>query len=151
MSAGIPFKHILVATDFHESSQRAIDVATRLALAAGGELTVEHTVEMPSYSYLGMGYATVDILGPLEEAAQKRLDAAVRALSENGVHAKGVLRRGVVWEHILDEANEANADLIVMGTHGRKGVVRALLGSVAEKVVRMSPIPVLTVHGEADT
>jgi nucleotide-binding universal stress UspA family protein len=110
-----------------------------------------HTVEMPSYSYLGMEYSTVDILGPIEEAAQKSLDAAVRAVSEKGIKTQGVLRFGAAWEQILDVAKQSKADVIVMGTHGRKGVARALLGSVAEKIVRMSPIPVLTVRGEANT
>ncbi len=143
----MPFKHVLVATDFQASSQRAVEVAASLAQASGGELTVEHTFEIPSYAYVGTEYATVDVLGPLELAARQSLEAQVRALRDQGVKARGVLRRGAVWEHILDEAKQSKADLIVIGTHGRRGVARALIGSVAEKVVRMSPVPVLTVHG----
>ena len=61
--------------------------------------------------------------------------------------ARGVLRQGVAWEQILENAKEAGADLLVIGTHGRRGVAHAFLGSVAVKVVRASPIPVLTVRG----
>jgi nucleotide-binding universal stress UspA family protein len=144
-----PFKHVLVATDFHESSKDAVDLAAKMTLAADGSLTVEHTFEVPSYAYLGVEYSTADILSPLEDAAQKSLDGVVRTLRAQGVNAHGVLRKGVAWERILEEAKTSRADVIVMGTHGRKGVARALLGSVAEKVVRLAPVPVLTVHGEA--
>jgi nucleotide-binding universal stress UspA family protein len=60
----------------------------------------------------------------------------------------GVVRQGSAWREIDDVAREMRADLIVLGTHGRRGVARVILGSVAEKVVRTSPVPVLTVHPE---
>jgi nucleotide-binding universal stress UspA family protein len=60
-----------------------------------------------------------------------------------------VLRHGTPWTEIATVAREAKADLVVMGTHGRRGVARMLLGSVAERVVRTAPCPVLTVHGPA--
>jgi nucleotide-binding universal stress UspA family protein len=62
-----------------------------------------------------------------------------------------MLREGRPWEAILEAAREVRADLIVMGTHGRHGLVRTLLGSVTEKVVRTSPVPVLVVHYSAAT
>ena len=76
------------------------------------------------------------------------MDELLKGLKDRGVPISGQLRRGVPWECVLETAKETKADLIVMGTHGRKGLARALMGSVAEKVVRLSPIPVLTVRGE---
>jgi nucleotide-binding universal stress UspA family protein len=60
--------------------------------------------------------------------------------------AKAILRSGVPWREILSAVEDVAADLVVMGTHGRRGVSHALLGSVAEKIVRLSPVPVLTVR-----
>ena len=65
------------------------------------------------------------------------------------VAAANLLRAGVPWEEVIGAASQVKADLIIMGTHGRRGLDRALLGSVAEKVVRMSTIPVLTVHAKS--
>jgi nucleotide-binding universal stress UspA family protein len=66
------------------------------------------------------------------------------------VAVEWVLRRGAAWSEINAAVKDTGADLVVMGTHGRRGVARALLGSVAEKVVRSASCPVLTVHGAAD-
>lgn len=145
-----PFKHILVATDFHASSQRAVETASELASLSGADVVVEHTFEAPSYAYVGAEYAMGEVFRTLEEEAQKSLDGVVRALRAKGVNARGVLCRGPAWKHIIETAKEASADVIVIGTHGRTGVPRALIGSVAEKVVRMSPVPVLTVHGQPE-
>jgi nucleotide-binding universal stress UspA family protein len=143
------FKSIVVGTDFNDCSERAVDMAATMAKATGGELFVVHTFELPSYGYAGVEVTTFDWLTPIREAAQQSLNDRVRGLIERGVHARGVLEIGVAWDHILRVAKDANADLIVVGTHGRRGIAHALLGSVAEKVVRMSPIPVLTVRGAA--
>jgi nucleotide-binding universal stress UspA family protein len=78
------------------------------------------------------------------------LDSQVHELCEQGIRAEGVLGIGSAWQNILSVAKELKADVIVLGTHGRSGVMHALLGSVAEKVVRLSPVPVLTVRGDAE-
>jgi len=82
----------------------------------------------------------------LETRPCERCAAAVARLGDRIETVATALRSGRPWEEILAAAREGNADLIVIGTHGRKGLPRALLGSVAEKVVRMSPVPVLTVR-----
>ena len=145
------FKHILFATDFGESSQRALVIAIELAKKFDATLTLIHTFEIPTYAYSGMPFSTLDMFTPIEEAARQDFEAALAALRKQVPAAKGILRRGVPWQDIQAAIVETHADLVVMGTHGRSGVARAFLGSVAEKTVRMSPVPVLTIRAAADT
>jgi nucleotide-binding universal stress UspA family protein len=141
------FKTIVVGTDFQASSQRAVALAANLAQASGGELVVVHTFELPTYGYSGMEMSAVDWVTPMQDAAKQSLNALVAELTQRGSKARGVLGVGAAWEQILHVAKDVKADLVVVGTHGRVGMLHALLGSVAEKVVRMCPLPVLTVRG----
>ena len=141
------FERILVATDFSESSRRALELGLQIAQQFGSELTLMHSWEPPNYSYAAGLYLPVDIILPIERAAAQHLEEAAEALKLRFPGAKSLLCQGVAWEAVLSAAAQTRADLIVMGTHGRSGFERALLGSVAEKVVRMSRVPVLTVHG----
>ncbi len=134
------FHHILVPTDFEISADQAIEVATSLAAAFGCKLTVVHAERPPSTS-TGSRASSPEF----ERNAWTTLDARVsrvKAIYPN-VDAKLVI--GQHWERILEVTKQTGADLIVMGTHGRAGLSRVLLGSVAERVVNMSNVPVLTV------
>jgi nucleotide-binding universal stress UspA family protein len=141
------FGHILVATDFTESAQCAVDLAVEMCHKFAADLTLVHCWEAPSYSYGGGLYVPVDLITPIEKGASRALEEALTELKKRIPGAKSVLRSGSAWEEILVTATAIQADLIVVGTHGRRGLNRALLGSVAEKVVRMAEMPVLTVHG----
>ena len=141
------FERILVATDFSESSQLALELALDIAQKFGSELILVHSWEPPNYSYAAGLYVPLDVIAPIERAAVARLEEATAQLKQRFPAAKSLLRAGTPWEEVLGAARDIKADLIVMGTHGRRGLERALLGSVAEKVVRMSRVPVLTVHG----
>ena len=143
------FKQILVATDFSESADRALDLAVEMAKKFDADLTLVHSWEVP-YSYGDVGLVTMDFTTPMQEAARKQLAATLVGLKQRFSNAKAELRTGSPWQEVLNAATEAHADLIVLGTHGRRGISRALLGSVAEKVVRMAEVPVLTVHGTRD-
>jgi nucleotide-binding universal stress UspA family protein len=143
------FGHILVATDFTESAQRALDLAVEVARKFEAELTLVHCWEAPSYAYGGGLYVPVDLVTPIELGASRALEEALIELKKRVPEARSVLRSGTAWEEILVAAEQIHADLIIVGTHGRRGLNRALLGSVAEKVVRMAKVPVLTVHGPA--
>jgi nucleotide-binding universal stress UspA family protein len=139
-------KRILCPTDLTESSAEALEAAIELAKACDASLTLVHVFEAPLYP--GPPFMPPVDYGPaVEKAAQAGLDAAVAATRTRLPGVRGLLRRGRTWEEILDAAKELDASLIVMGTHGRHGLPRAILGSVAEKVVRLSPIAVLTVRG----
>jgi nucleotide-binding universal stress UspA family protein len=106
-----------------------------------------HGFETPAYAYTGLA---VDYL-PLEDAAHKCLEDALRDLRARLPGSAALFMRGTPWQQILLASEETSADLIVMGTHGRTGLSHALIGSVAEKVVRLSPVPVLTVREPSPT
>lgn len=137
---------ILVPTDFGPPSSAAMDYAVELASVVGAEVTVFHAYEVPALGIPDGTYvATLDMDARIRTAAEQALASIVRS-HEGGVAIASLLRQGRPWEAIHDAAREVNADLIVIGTHGRHGLVKALLGSVTEKVVRTSVVPVLVVH-----
>jgi nucleotide-binding universal stress UspA family protein len=143
----LPFKHILVPTDFGESSKRALEVAIAMADKYQASLTLLHVCEIPVYSYPGMTIGAVDLLTPIQTAAREMLANTLAEVTKQVPGATGTLALGVAWREIEQAVADTHADLIVMGTHGRRGVMRALLGSVAQRTVQMSKVPVLTVPG----
>jgi nucleotide-binding universal stress UspA family protein len=141
-----PFQHVLAATDFSECSRIALDTAVELARRYDAALTLVHVFTVPVYPYMDMVPMTIDIETPAREAAREELDKALAAARMQLPSADAVLKQsGAVWEQILAAAREVGADLVVLGSHGRAGVSHALIGSVAERVVRHSHVPVLTV------
>jgi nucleotide-binding universal stress UspA family protein len=145
------FQHILVPIDFSDSSQRALDVAVGLAQSENATLTLVHVYEFPNYPYPGLAFPAADLWTPVQQAAENALNQALAKLRERAPNANGILRVGDPAREILTAIEEQQADLVVMGTHGRRGVSRALAGSVAEKTVRHSPVPVLTVRARAES
>lgn len=142
------FKHVIVATDFNDCSQAAVEHAIELARTDDAALTVVHAFDLPHRSMsLSLSPLTGELMTALEDQAQVQLEKALVPIRARLPGAKGVVRFGSPGEEILEVAREQGADLIVVGTHGHKSLPRALLGSSAEKVIRLSPIPVLTVHG----
>ena len=152
----IRLKSILLPTDFSEPSSAAVPYACDLAEAFGAELHVLHVIhdlssEMPEF---GMGLAFPGYLEHLPERMQKLEEEAIHHLA--GVLPEGwtktriilATRQGPPFQRIIEYAREHLTDLIVMGTHGRGAVQHTLLGSVAERVVRKAPCPVLTVRPE---
>ncbi len=144
----LSIKTILVPVDFTETSDKALDFAIDLAFKLDANVTAMHAYEIPVIGFPdGALVATVDVATRIADAARKGLEAAVSVRSARGVQVTAVLRDGVAWEEIRAVAEEIHADLIVIGTHGRRGIARALLGSVAENVIRTVKTPVLTIHG----
>jgi nucleotide-binding universal stress UspA family protein len=139
-------KHILVAVDFGDSSREALETAVELAKRFDARLTLTHTCEVPVYAYPGMAFAAVDLFGTIEDIARQALAATLADVQKRIPGAKAVLTLGVAAEQTLAVIAAEHPDLVVVGTHGRKGVPRFMLGSVAEKIVRQSPVPVLTVR-----
>jgi nucleotide-binding universal stress UspA family protein len=137
---------IVAATDFSEASETACEHAAALAAAVGASLHVLHVCELPVYGFEGpFGF---DYFDTLERAARQRLDSFVAERRRAGQEVTLVMRRGTPWEHILAAADELRADVIVMGTRARHRLPQALVGSVAEKVVRSSKVPVLLVRAD---
>lgn len=139
-------KHILTATDFTAPSERAVRVATELATTYKASLTILYVFENPRGLYTNTALYSDDMVEPVLEDAESRLSELLSSISKEISEATARIRQGNPHEEILSAARESGVDLIVIGTHGRTGIARAVLGSVAEKVVRLSPVPVLTVR-----
>ena len=145
----IKIANVLVATDFGEASTAALAYAREFARAFGAKLHVLHVVDNPM-AYTGAEAVGVDfrgLLAELEAKAQASLDQIVTAEDRAQLRAVTTIRTGNTPAYeIVSHAKLANIDLIIMGTHGRGLMSHLLMGSVAEKVVRTAPCPVLTVH-----
>ena len=138
-------RHILVPVDFSETANHALDFALDLAEALGARVTLMHAYDIVSSIYPEGLILTTEMASQIQEAASQALEAAAGRARRPGVELTTVLRAGPPWGEVVALAAESSADLIVMGTHGRRGLKRLLLGSVAERVVRTAPCPVLTV------
>ena len=145
-----PIRQVLCATDFSTTSRRALDVATALAKSSNATLTILHVLAPP-------------IVAPeqyLDAATMARIDKRGRAwgigelqkLSKRanraGVETTVLARHGDPADQIVRASRSAKADLIVTGTHGRRGLTRLILGSVAQRVVASASCPVVTVRGK---
>jgi nucleotide-binding universal stress UspA family protein len=142
------FQRIVVPTDFSDCSQEAWSVAKRLGAVPGSELILAHVLtEIPRF---GEGFLNVQSASEIEAAARKwataSLEEWIAKARVEGLTARATLRSGVPYQEIVGLARDERADLIVIGTHGRGGMNRVLLGSVADRVVRLAPCPVLTVR-----
>lgn len=136
------FQHILVPTDFDDHASRAFDVAVALATKFDGRITLLHVYQIPPSIY------SSDLAWPTEQlaaAAKSSLADAIAKAKTQYPRTDSILEVGSPGETIVSVANKNHIDLIVMATHGRRGIARALLGSVTEKVVRLAHTPVLTV------
>ena len=140
-------KKILCAVDLSEHSKVVAQYATTLAKATGAEVVVVYTA--PSLSqYVGFHVPPNTIenfVGEIVTGAEKSMETFV---NENfpGINAKGQVLIGYAAEEIINRAEDEQANMIIMGTHGRKGIDRILFGSVAEKVVKNAKQPVLTIR-----
>ena len=146
-----PFPRILVPTDFSLASEEAWRVAQSLGRALGSELVLLHVLaEGPLFSEIP--FAGDRVRAAYEAArswVEKRLGEWAEAARTEGGTVRTTMRTGVPYREILAGAAEERAGLVVMGTHGLGGLDRALLGSVADRVVRLAPCPVLTVRAAA--
>ena len=139
---------ILNPTDFSECAKGAEAAAVDLGTKLGDELVLCHVlVETPLY---GEGFLTApkikDVYDAQRKWAEAKLEARCADLRQRGIKASWRVATGPPFQMIVDMAAREHAALIVMGTHGRSGLDRILLGSVAERVIRLAPCPVLTVR-----
>jgi nucleotide-binding universal stress UspA family protein len=145
------YRRILAAVDGSDASNRGLREALRLAKEERAQLFIMHIVdEYPAYAMPDAGaYGTVDIVSLLRKGGARTLAKAKAAAEKQGLRPKAILREtigGSAAAAIVREAKRQRADLIVLGTHGRRGVRRLVLGSDAEHVVREAPVPVLLVR-----
>ena len=140
-------RHILVPTDFSEGSVRAFETALDMARDSGARLTLFHVHHLPVNVFPDVILPlSPDLMHDIEHSVERVLDKWRADAVAAGVDADARTAVGNTAEEICTAADAVGADLIVIGTHGRSGLSHALLGSVAEKVVRKAPCPVLTVR-----
>lgn len=146
--AAANWKRICCCVDFSDASRAALETAADLARRFGATLTLFHAYPVPGYTFPdGSFVASSKMLDELAEQARRHLDewrAMAVSLGMPGVEA--VTAVGEPAHEIVTWATEKGVDLVVVGTHGRTGLTHALMGSVAERVVRRAPCPVLTVR-----
>lgn len=145
------FYRIVVPTDFSTCAEQAWALAKRLAAAFEAELVLAHVVvETPLFSEtpFTMGRAR-DVFAAARKFAEETLEQWVVEARGQGLAARAALRTGVPHEEIVGLITDERADLVVIGTHGRGGLNRALLGSVTDRVIRLAPCPVLAVREPA--
>jgi len=146
----IALKKILVATDFSEPSDAALAYGRELARTFGASLTVLHIADnilTRAYGADGIVLADPELQREIETSAQRQVDAVLFDEDRKMLGAVGlVITSNSPSAAIVTYARDAAIDLIVMGTHGRGAIAHLLMGSVAERVVRTAPCPVLTVR-----
>lgn len=144
----IRFRQILVPVDFEAPSLEALEVAVDLALTLDAKLTILHAWVVPPAAYSATIYIPAAYWAAIEDAANEQLKAVVDGVRKRLPRAEAILAKGPPSVEILAAVDQTKADLIVMGTHGRRGMTHVLLGSIAERIVRLSPIPVLTIRSK---
>ncbi|HHV25085.1 MAG: universal stress protein [Methanosarcina sp.] len=142
------YRNIVIATDGSENSQRAISHGIEIAKLSGATVHALYVVDTTSFSSIPMDEGWEAMYEILRGEGEKAI-SEVKELGEvSGVEVREVLLEGHPSNEIIDFAEKNNADLIVVGTLGKTGLDRFLMGSVAEKVVRGSKVPVLVVRSE---
>jgi universal stress protein A len=140
----IRLKRILVPTDFSETSAAALRYGVDLARQFRAHLSLLHVPEHPGEA--AEAEYPIGIFETMQNAAYDRLRSLLSDVEAHQLAPEYAMRLGAPADEIVRFANDHQVDLIVMGTRGREGLARVILGSVAERVVRHSPCPVLTVH-----
>jgi nucleotide-binding universal stress UspA family protein len=144
-------RRVMHPTDFSRASTPAFKRAVEMAKSNRSELLLVHVMG-PAVPFMADGYVSPQVYEDLEvasrAAAQKHLRKLVEKAKQGGARVKALLLEGVAHERIAQAARSRKADLVVIGTHGRTGFARLFLGSVASRVLAVSPCPVLTVRGK---
>ena len=142
------FKTILFATDFSENSEYAFNYALAMARKYQALLALIHVINEPvdlrGFYVPHISFETLE--EEIEQGARKMMDRFCRTHLRDYEKYESFIVPGVPYDEIIKKAGEVDADLIIMGTHGRSGLDHVLFGSTAEKVVRKAPCPVLTVR-----
>lgn len=140
------YERILVPTDGSDATTRAVEEAVDLAAAHGATIHALYVLNTASFASIPTESSVEGVSDMLEREGNAALDEVETVATERSVPVERIQLDGSPAREIVRYAEEADCDLIVMGTHGRGGIDRLLLGSVAERVVRSSNVPVLTVR-----
>ncbi len=144
-------QHILVPTDFSAYADQALDYAIDLAQKLQARLTLVHIIDTTPLGVVeGATMLPPSYWQEVETGIAQRMEASLMRLDDVGLQGETIIVHGVPFESIINTAQDNEADLIVMGTHGRTGLTHVLMGSVAERVVRLAPCPVLVTRGTTE-
>ncbi len=142
-------KHFLIPHDFSPYADQAVSYAIDLAKALHANVTLLHIIQSLPLA-VGIGDASAALadsyLQDLENTANQSMEEARRRVKQAGLQCDAIVLHGVPFQTIIEVAGDKHIDLIIMGTHGRTGLTHVLMGSVAEKVVRLAPCPVLVIR-----
>ncbi|MDI1244664.1 MAG: universal stress protein [Rhodoferax sp.] len=143
------FKHILVPVDGSDTAQMAVDKATALAKAFGSRVTVIYVID--PYPFTGVGtdfaYGQAEYLSAATAEANQSVKLAKQSFADSGVNVEtSVVEAHTAWRGIVEAGESLQADLIVMGSHGRNALEKLVLGSVAQAVLSHTKLPVLVVR-----
>ncbi|WP_336022100.1 universal stress protein [Halobellus salinisoli] len=141
------YDRVLVPTDGSECADHAIDHALDIAAQYDAELRVLSVIDSRDVSHSAPAISPNQIEKTLRERAESVVEAVAERAEEAGVRVVTAVEAGIPDDVVVEYAEDSDCDLIVMGTHGRTGLERYLLGSVTERTVRRSSVPVLTVRG----
>jgi nucleotide-binding universal stress UspA family protein len=140
----MPVHHVLVPIDFSTYAELALDYAIAVAQKLQARLTLLHVIQPPLVASAHMGvWPSLAFVAELKAAITSDMEGYLARVIAAGLEGEIVVEHGAPFQQILDTAKARQADLIILGTHGRTGLVHVLLGSVAEKVARLAPCPVL--------
>ncbi len=139
-------QHILVPLDFSSDAEQALDDALGLAQQFQARLTLMHVVHIPVITEVDLS----PYFAEMEASAQQGMETYQKRVEAAGRPVDTVLVRGTPFREIVETARTKQVDLIVMGTHGRTGMQHVLIGSVAERVVRLAPCPVMVTRKTGD-
>jgi nucleotide-binding universal stress UspA family protein len=140
----VALKKILLATDFSPASEATLPYALTIARQYGSTLYIAHVIS-PEFMDLLPSEATAAKLQEARQFTQQNMERLLSAVSPRGVSCQPLIGEGAIWDVLQEIIHQNGIDLMVVGTHGRRGLRKLLLGSVAEKVFRLAPCPVLTV------
>jgi nucleotide-binding universal stress UspA family protein len=144
-------RRILHATDFSKASARALNETVNLAKQNRAELLIVHVIEPTPY-VAGDEFGNAEIYTKLQDIAERNAKASmsklIRRLKNSNIRAQGLLLKGFAHDQIVKAAKSKKANMIVIGTHGRTGLSKLFMGSVAGKVISLATCPVLTVRGK---
>jgi len=142
----IDIQRILVPVDFSQQAGPVLDWVTHLAKQHGSRVLLLHVYHLPvEFQQLEGAYLPPDFWSNVKREAEQQLARYGEDLRERGLEVEEIVREGYPATVIVDEAENLETDLVVIGTHGHTGLKHLLLGSVAERVVQKAPCPVLTV------
>jgi len=150
----IAIKKVLCPVDFSENAGHALDYAIAFATVHHAELRIMHVMQLPWLAVPTDPMApefSAEVMNDYADSCKRQLDALVESVTDQYAHVTHELCSGAPFMEIIRVAREQSIDLIVIGTHGRTGLAHMMMGSVAEKVVRKAPCPVLSVKHPGHT